>query len=345
MISAKGLWYDGKSSKSIEATITILGNDRIKICRDGLELSFLLQNIKIDPPLGKTVRIIRFPTGEVIETSDNNFVTKIHKRQGKGRFFRVVHNWEASLTFVLLAVVLILVVSFCFVRYATPVIAKQAAFAIPVEAEELLGHKTLEILDSAIMKPSKLSATRKKQLTVLFNKVKTTKPENNKNWRLEFRSGDAIGANAFALPSGVVIVTDRLVEIAANDNQISSVMAHEIGHLSHRHALRSLIQNSGVALLIATITGDIVSITSLSATLPTAMISAKYSRDFEVEADDTAIEYFRKNRLPLKDYADLLTNITNDHKKDYKNSPISFGEVFSDHPLTEKRIQRILSEK
>ena len=55
-------------------------------------------------------------------------------------------------------------------------------------------------------------------------------------YRLELRSGEALGANALALPSGIVIMTDDLVALAKSDDEIGAVMAHELGHVRGRHA-------------------------------------------------------------------------------------------------------------
>ena len=86
-----------------------------------------------------------------------------------------------------------------------------------------------------------------------------------------------MGANAFALPNGTIVVTDDLVKLAEHDDELVAVLAHEIGHVVSRHALRRVLQDSGVMLLVAGITGDIVSISSLAAALPTLLIEAKYS--------------------------------------------------------------------
>ena len=68
--------------------------------------------------------------------------------------------------------------------------------------------------------------------------------------RLELRAGGAIGPNAFALPSGIIMVTDELVRIAEHPEEFESVLAHEAGHMVHRHSLRMLLQGSASTLLM-----------------------------------------------------------------------------------------------
>ena len=50
-------------------------------------------------------------------------------------------------------------------------------------------------------------------------------------YTLVFRKSDAIGANAMALPSGTIVVTDGLVTLAEDDREILGVLAHEAGHV------------------------------------------------------------------------------------------------------------------
>ena len=82
--------------------------------------------------------------------------------------------------------------------------------------------------------------------------------------RLEFRTIPDLGANAFALPSGIVVVTDDLVASAASDEELLAVLAHELGHIQHRHALRGVLQTSIIPLLLAAITGDPASVSALA---------------------------------------------------------------------------------
>jgi Zn-dependent protease with chaperone function len=91
-----------------------------------------------------------------------------------------------------------------------------------------------------------------------------------------------IGANAFALPGGSIVVTDDLVALAPEPAHIAAVITHELGHVAGRHGLRNLIQASVVATVIGLWTGDMSSLATSGATL---LLSTTYSRQFEREAD------------------------------------------------------------
>jgi Zn-dependent protease with chaperone function len=211
-----------------------------------------------------------------------------------------------------------------------------------------------------VFAPSRLTGERQRQVRGLFRDMSRDLP-GSQSMRLEFRSSDKVGANAFALPSGIIVVTDGLVELAQHDEELTGVLAHETGHLLNRHALRNVLQNSGTALVIALVTGDITSVSALSAGLPTALVEAKYSRDFEIEADDAAVAYMRRRGIPVHFYADMLKRLEEDHEKKRgaggkgeksaktekaeKGDKSSMTDFFSSHPVTRERIERIVKGK
>ena len=47
---------------------------------------------------------------------------------------------------------------------------------------------------------------------------------------------EAVYLRALALPGGIIVVTDDMVNLAANDPELLAVLAHEMGHLRGRHA-------------------------------------------------------------------------------------------------------------
>lgn len=163
--------------------------------------------------------------------------------------------------------------------------------------------------------------------------------------RLEFRASQAIGANALALPSGIVVITDDLVALARHDDEIGAILAHELGHVHQRHILRHALQNSATGLIMATLTGDLMSITSLAATLPTTLVDASFSRAFEREADDAAMAWMRTAGVPPRRYAEILGRLQ--AQLDVHHGAVGGGKspvrnYLSTHPDTGERIRRIM---
>ena len=161
------------------------------------------------------------------------------------------------------------------------------------------------------------------------------------------RTSGKIGPNAFALPGGAIVLTDGLVDLARNDAQVSAVLAHEIGHVRHRHGLRQALQAAGLAALITALAGDAVSITSLAVTLPTLLLQNGYSREFEDEADSYAFQRLREIGLSPKDFAEIIARLEEFRSKDAGATRSNTGErnmdYLSTHPATARRIERALS--
>jgi predicted Zn-dependent protease len=129
-------------------------------------------------------------------------------------------------------------------------------------------------------------------------------------------------------------MTDELVAASEHDDELAAILAHEIGHLEHRHSIRMAMQSSAVALIIAAISGDVVSSSSLLVALPTVLIHSSYSQDFETEADDFAWHYLVENGIPTRAFASILTRIAGD------SDDSAVGKYLSSHPGTHERVQR-----
>ena len=92
-----------------------------------------------------------------------------------------------------------------------------------------------------------------------------------------------IGPNAIALPGNYIVLTDELVTLVDGDlDAISGVLGHEVGHLHHKHGLRSVAQAAALTVLGSALIGDYSSVLAL---VPTALGHLNYSRRFESEAD------------------------------------------------------------
>lgn len=338
-------YFDGKVSTRREALLRHDGEQVTLLC-EAVELSYPASALQISQAVGSIRRAIRLPDGGICETPDQEFVAELERHMGTGSNARLLHRWEKSLTLVAGALGVTALIVLLFLRFGVPTLSRQAAFALPPAAESSMGRESLAVLDRLFTKTSKLDVERRAELTALFQRVAATGGASS-GFRLEFRNGGPIGANAFALPSGIVIITDQLVELAKNDDEIGAILAHELGHVRQRHAVRHVLQNSATGLIMATLTGDLVSITSLAATLPTALVDASFSRSFEREADAAAIAWMKTAGVPPRRYAEILGRLqaqldVRTGKTSDKEHPVR--NYLSTHPDTGQRIRRIMME-
>lgn len=150
--------------------------------------------------------------------------------------------------------------------------------------------------------------------------------------------------NAFAVPGGVVGVHTGLFRYAKTEAQLSSVLAHELAHLSQRHFARGVEKqrNSSVPtmaamlaslVLAATVGGD-AGIAAMSVTQAAALDSRlRFSRQNEQEADRIGMKTMAAAGIDPYAAADMFEQMLQATR--YSKRP---PEFLLTHPVTEKRI-------
>jgi len=332
MIRFFAKYYDGRTSHPHDVEVHL--DDAGTLHIDGLAVpcQHPLETVRIAPRLGNAVRSITLPEGAKLETADNTAVDELGLRTGRRAPGGILHQLESRWRNAIAAVTVLVLVVAGSVRWGIPLLAERLAASVPEGMAHDLGKGTLGMLDRTMLSPSGLSDVRKAELTSAFDAMAANYPRAS--LRLLFRkAGDA---NAFALPDGTVVVTDELVALATDDRQILGVLAHEIGHVHRRHALRMALESSTVALLVAAYFGDAAQITTLSASLPAVYAQAHYSRERETEADSFAMEYMAKAGIPLHHFADMLRAL----KKSSAEKGDEAFQYLSSHPPTTDRILR-----
>lgn len=334
MREVHGVFFDGKSSRVHKATLQCSGAlVTVQGETGALSPPVRLSQCRFDPPLGKTGRSIRLPAGAVFETADSDALTALEKSAGKNRIMRLVHGIETRWKTVLLSLAGIILFVWLFHTYAIPLLAKKIAFSLPPYVTEEVSRQTMQVLDNHLFKPSELSREKAAGIRDTFHALLHDLGQDKFTYRLEFRKSPVIGPNAFALPSGYIVMTDELVNLSENDRELDGILLHEIAHVRERHALRTLIQNAGIFLVITALTGDLSGISSTAASLPTVLAHSGYSRAFEREADRFAALTLVRTGMPVKPMRDILGRMT-------KNAPKYPGEsVLSSHPVMEERLK------
>lgn len=335
-------YYDGVIATRRQVSLALEG-ETLRLAGEGLDKCYAVAALSMPPGVGSIRCTIRLPDGGMCEVEDISLIAALESLLGTGTASGLLHRWEKSLPLAATALGLTLLVLVLLMRFGLPALARHVAFALPAEAEAVLGRETLATLDRLLLKPSRLPQERRKELVALLVRVTGEKERNG--YRLELRAGGPLGANALALPSGIVILTDELEGMARSDDEIAAVLAHEVGHVRGRHALRQVLQNSVSGLLMASLTGDLLSVTSLSAALPTALVEASFSREFEREADDAALAWMKSAGVDPQRYAEMLgrlqaqLDVRSGQGKSGRNRVKNY---LSTHPDTGERIRRIL---
>lgn len=328
-------YFDGRSSRAYPVRVAFDGI--ALVLSDDLKENFYnaqYGSIEIYPALGRTKRSIRLPNGALLETSDYEAVNSVETATGINRSWNWVHYLETHGKAVVACVFLIVAALFWIVYYAIPHAANYAARTIPLHVTSSASKQALQMFDQRFFRPSSLDPGQRDEITSLFGQtVSRIDPEHAGNYTVVFRKGQKLGANAFALPSGIVVVTDELVALCADNDELMAIFAHEISHVKRRHALRSILQSTGVVFLVTLITGDITSIANFASFLPALLIENGYSRDFEREADREAGSVLIALEKGTGPFRAILARIDESHPQTLKLG------VFSTHPETVQRIE------
>lgn len=99
---------------------------------------------------------------------------------------------------------------------------------------------------------------------------------------VDVRVVDDKRVNAFAAPGGEIVILRGLIEAAQSADEVAGVLAHEMGHVIHRHPTKMLVRVLGANLLLQMISGS-------AATVGAVAMLLTYSRDAELEADREAV--------------------------------------------------------
>jgi predicted Zn-dependent protease len=144
--------------------------------------------------------------------------------------------------------------------------------------------------------------------------------------------------NAFALPGGTIVVTDEMVAAVGSDDELLAVLAHEIGHVRGRHAMRLVLRSSGLAVLLTALAGDAVGVTFLAVALPTMLLQSGYSRQFEAEADDYAFAHMKRHGVSPQAFADVMRRLEKETGGTLDDDAMM--RYLGTHPATAERIRR-----
>ena len=288
------------------------------------------------PDAGETrIAVIRFADGSQAQTLEPAALARALRAAGYRApgLHALAGSWRALLAGVAVCAAL----SVAVWLYGVPAAARVISEVMPTRWEGELADRTLQTLDASWLSPSKLGAERQAQIradfSVLLGQAGGAAPPYTLVFRtLRPRPGQSAdgggGANAFALPGGLLVMTDELVA-RSEPGALLGVLAHELGHVRHRHATRVAVEGALLGTAVAVIAGDI---TSVAATLPVALATLSFSRRHELEADCFALHTLARAGQSAEPLARLLDTIAGRHRE-------GMADVLSSHPSTAARVQ------
>ena len=331
----EALYFDGRTAQQRAVHLEIDGRSLL-VVGDSIERHDALASLHVEPRLGRTPRVLRFADGAHCEVRDHDgFEALLRDAVQTGGW---MHRAETSRRVLALGIVVILACGFALVRWGIPAGAQVVARTMPDSITQALSDHTMRMLDQHVLKPTQLPPERTADLTGRLEALRAPDGEQAV-YRIEFRSAPGLGANAFALPDGTIVLLDDLVKLADDDEQIVAVVGHELGHVHYRHGLRLVAQNSAIGILAAWWFGDV---STLLAAAPTALMQARYSREFESEADAYAAELMHVNGVEPVRLAQILRKLA---AQQPGSDDDGFGGWLASHPALRERAQALDGER
>lgn len=159
---------------------------------------------------------------------------------------------------------------------------------------------------------------------------------------------DSPVVNAFALPGGYVYVTRGLLALASDEDELASVIAHEIGHVTARHQAERYSQSVVTALgagIVSAVVGQPAVSEALN--LGSNLYISSYSRGQESQADDLGIRYLSRAGYDPSAMGRFLHSLDMYDAVERKEAGASHdpaASIFSTHPVTAQRVAESTAE-
>ncbi len=203
-----------------------------------------------------------------------------------------------------------------------------------LDKEQKLGKKLSEIIE----KEHEVVEDSQKNLLIRQIGNKLAKSSEMREMQFHFRILKEDGPNAFSIPGGYIYVTYDLFDYVQSDDELAGILSHEIAHIIHNHALKQTRDNTKFTLLtilavLLTREPDV----GVLGKLTTITLLNQYSREYEEEADLTALDLLIKTRYNPVGFLTFLERL---YTREMFKPELHLG-IFQTHPETENRINYV----
>jgi predicted Zn-dependent protease len=148
---------------------------------------------------------------------------------------------------------------------------------------------------------------------------------------------DTDGVNAFASPGGIIHITRGALGLIRSEAELAGVLAHEIGHVAHKHTVNAIRKNKAVQLGTSETLADRGPFLDKIANKAYEMVlENKFDRGDELDADKVSVSLAEKAGYAPGTLGTFLTRLDERNK----DQPAQNG-LFASHPETKERIETI----
>lgn len=305
----QGIYFDGRNARKHHVRIDLEGGAIGVISALGTQ-RYAAAQARMAEPFQHAPCVIDFDDGARLEVADLAAYPALTAAVG----YRVsrIERWQQNAISALAAVLLMVAVLAGGVQWGVPALAERIVPTLPVSLDQELGDAAFAKMQQGI-EPSGMNDERVAEIHAIFQRVAPARTR----MPLKFHviRAPRFGANAFALPNGVIVMTDAMVRHVTGDAeelndhmraQLAGIMVHEIGHVEGRHSMRALTRGSLMALGSAALFGDF---SGIAASAPALLLNLDYAREMEREADRYAIARLHALGMSTDPLADLFASL------------------------------------
>lgn len=203
---------------------------------------------------------------------------------------------------------------------------------IPVEWEQKLGESAYRdvLAQQDVVKDGPAVAALGEITHRLIEQI----PNNPYTFEVTVVKSDVV--NAFALPGGYVVVFTGLMKKAESGEEVAGVLSHELNHVLQRHGLERIVKTLGLVAVVTILVGDQQGLIGLMKQVGVELLSLKFGRAQETEADLTGLRLLHRAKI---DPAGMIAFFERLSGKDAGRV-----EWLSTHPMSAGRAERLKAE-
>ncbi|NLS13590.1 M48 family metallopeptidase [Vibrio sp. SM6] len=316
-------------STRVNAELELLDNGVVRLwIADKVQQQVSCKEIAISSSVGQLPTRFQFADGWVVVV-ETEPALRHWLKQHQNRSIVVWLEAHKSAWFASLLLIL-----FCgWVTYAfvIPWSAEKIANTLPQRWLEPIGASVLTQLDDTYFEPTRLTQAKQQQILQRVAAILPMLSQPVPSLTLHFRHSE-LGANAFALPGGHIVLLDDLVTLMNNRAQLESVILHEMGHVYHRHMTSAVIERSIWAVAISLIVGDGSTVADLLTGTAVLLFQNSQSREAEYEADRYAWRAMHEVHGSVEPMAQMFERL-------HRHSTMELPVWLSSHPDMNERIR------
>ena len=246
--------------------------------------------------------------------------------------------------------------SFCLIVIFS-VFKTEAALLVSEREIVIESQKAWEQMKTSL--PISRDLSKRTQVNCIAKRIikQLDEPFVDEDWEIEVFENP--GVNAFAMPGGKLGVYTGLFSVASNQDELATVIGHEIAHVTEKHsyerAKREMRTRVGTTIGMAVIAGNMANrqirsqadiyemnnqinaVNTMSQILSTYGLNLPFNRQQESDADKTGLRLMAE--AGFNPFASLSL-----WKKMQEDSNRPNLEFVSSHPSSENRIKGLSSQ-